>query len=353
MRRPVARQHGQPARAVQTPVRAAPRAGRSPAPGPRPCRPRASADRPGPRRRGRGPRRRPVDRSRRAAPGPVRAARTAVATANTDAPAPPRPPTTASTAPSPPPPSAACASAATSQGSASGREITCSAPTATACFHASGGGSPETATTTPAPPRQPGVRARPGGGRVEHDDRRARPAPASLGGVEGAHDLASGRRGRPQHRVEQIRVGHHHQPAPAARPVPSPVVACSPCRRPRICAPPRRPARCGPHVKPGVAEAVRTDELLRCGWRESDVDNWRVPAGRPRRGCRCGAARMEVPCLRVPSTLRNRSARRPLRRTGTGCAVREGRSARGGRTGRPPSGGIDGGRRRFSSGGLS
>ena len=203
-------------------------------------------------------------------------------------------------------------------------------------------------------PRQPGGSARPGGGRVEHDDRRARPAPASLGGVEGPHDLASGSRGRPQHRVEQIRVGHHHQPAPGL------VRRLAPPRRRRRLLvvpfsahlrPPRRPARCGPFVKPGVAEAVRTDELLRCGWRESVVDNWRFRRATPP-WLSVGAARWRSRACGTEHAPRPFGGR-PLRRTGNGCAVREGRSARGGRTGRPPSGGIDGGRRRFSSGGLS
>ena len=280
VRGPVARQDGQPTRAVNSGAGSAAcraLAGTRPAPVPtsgqrRPSRSSAPSTRSTPPPRG--------SQSTSSARSPLRAARTAVATANTDAPAPPRPPTTASTAPPPPPPSAAWASAATSHGSASGREITCSAPTATACFHASGGGSPETATTTPGRRGSPPSRARPGGGGSSTTIGAPGQLRRSRGGVEGPHDLESGGRGRPQNRVEQLRVGHHHQPAPALVP---------PRRRRRLLVvpfsahllPPRRPARCGPPVKPGVAEAVRTDELLRCGWRKSDVDNRADPADEP------------------------------------------------------------------------
>ena len=277
---------------------------------------RASAGRPGPPRRARGPGRHRGDRSRRAAPvSPLRAACTAVATANTDAPAPPRPPTTASTAPSPPPPSTACASAATSQGSASGSEITCSAPTATACFHASGGGSPETATMTPARRGSPAAAHARADDGVEHDDRSARPAPAGLGGVECAHDLAPGRRGRPEHGVEQSASDTITSPRrPLVRRRRRSLVACSPCRRPRTCASP------SPSGPPRAARQAwgRAGPSGPTSWSAVDGAGRMWTTRRFRRAARCasvGCGRMEVPCLRggthIPQSLAGQPMREP------------------------------------------
>ena len=349
---PVAREHGQPA-----PARSQLRCGKRRVqgarrhPARRRCRPRASADRPGPPLRGRGPGRRRADRSRRAAPvprcaPPVRPSRPRTPTHRRR----PGRPTTASTAPSPPPPSAACASAATSQGSASGSEITCSAPTATACFHASGGGSP----------------------RDRHDDaspaaaarlpRTARAAAASstTSGAPGQLRRASWGRGRARPRIRPPRPSAARRRANRGRP-PSPARAVSSCarlprRRRRLLVVPSS-AHCGPL-------AVRPVRAARQAWGRAGRPDRRVdPLWMEGVGCgQLGGSGDDPPWLSVGAARwRSRACgparsvpfAEPLRRTGTGCAVRGRRSARGGRTGRPPSGGIDGGRRRFSSGGLS
>ena len=234
VRGPVAREHGQPARPSTSGAGSA--ACRAPAgTRPAPVPPRASADRRGPPRRGRGPRRRPADRSRRAAPillaPPVRPSRPPPT--STDAPAPPLPPTTASTrAVAASPPSATSASAATSQGSASGRETTCSAPTATACLHASGGGSPETATTTPDARGSRRPRSSVRRAAVEQDDRRAS---ASSGEPRWGRGPARPRTRRPRpsaapRRADRCRTPSPARagPRPAPRPAPSPVSCSSP-----------------------------------------------------------------------------------------------------------------------------
>ena len=168
------------------------------------------------------------------------------------------------------------ASAATSQGSASGREITCSAPTATACFHASGGGSPDAATTTPgrrgSPPSAHAPRGR---------TRRApRPAqPASSGGPRWDRPRARARIRPPRPsaaRRPAVRVGHHHETTPALG-GPAASCACSPRCRPFICAHPRPVARAGRMSRWGRG-CLWSDDLVRCGWSESDVDNSVVPA---------------------------------------------------------------------------
>ena len=202
------------------------------------------------------------------------------------------------------------------------------------------------------PSREPAVRTCPGRRRVEQDERSDRPAPAGLGGVQCADDLAPGRRGRPEHGVEDVHIGHHHQPAPTAPrsrrvlrllALPSSAHLGLPLAvRPA----PGRTSSLGPRG------TLRTDELVRCGWRRSDVDNSGYPTKRRAdASVRCG--RMEWCPARltgVARTSRNRWHRQPMRRR---RPRREERSAHGERTGRPPSGGIDGGRRRFSSGGLS
>ena len=207
---------------------------------------------------------------------PLRAACTAAAAANTDAPAPPRPPTTASTAPSPPPPSTACASAATSHGSASGSEITCSAPTATACFHASGGGSPETATMTPArrgSPLSAHARAADASSRTTGAAGQLRRASVGSSARTTSHPR---RRGRPEH---GCRARPHRTPSPARADRP-PVPSGPPPARPAVvrapAPPPRRPARPGPQ-RQAWGRAGRPDRRVGPLWMaRPDVDNWGI-----------------------------------------------------------------------------
>ena len=350
--RATGRTTARPARPCRpAPVRAARRAGRSPAPGRRPCRPPASADRPtssAPRTRSTPPpsgiavdeqrpapvaRRRDGRRRRRTPTHPHRPGRRRRRAPRRRRPRPPRP------APAPPP-----ARAPPPAGRSRVRR-----PPPPRASTPRGGGSPDTATTTPRRRGSPAVGARTGGGRVEHDDRRARPAPASLGGVEGAHDLASGRRGRPQH---ARRAAPCRTPSPA-RAGPRPALApspASPARRSvvRASAPtPRRPARCGPHVKRGARRPSGPTS-----WSAVDGGSRMWTTRRFRRRPAVSVVRHdEAPCLRR----RARSATVGGHRAPNRYRLRRpwARSARGGRTGRPPSGGIDGGRRRFSSGGLS
>jgi hypothetical protein len=109
------------------------------------------------------------------------------------------------------------------------------------------------------PARQRGIGALPGGARVEQHHRRLRPRRAGLGRVEAAQQLAARGRGEPQDRVEQVRVGHHHQSAFVAR-------ALRHVRLPRRRRPLRvpgtrlRPARGFPRVDPQPV-----DNPGRCG----------------------------------------------------------------------------------------
>jgi len=51
--------------------------------------------------------------------------------------------------------------------------------------------------------------------RVEHDHGSVGPAPARLERIQHPQHLAARRRGQPEHAVEEIGLGHHHEPAPA------------------------------------------------------------------------------------------------------------------------------------------
>ncbi len=87
------------------------------------------------------------------------------------------------------------------------------------------------------PSREPAVRTCPGRRRVEQDERSDRPAPAGLGGVECADDLAPGRRGRPEHGVEER---PHRTPSPARADRP-PVPSGPPPARPAVVRAPGPP----------------------------------------------------------------------------------------------------------------
>ena len=64
-------------------------------------------------------------------------------------------------------------------------------------------------------PRQPCLAAAERGVLVEHDDRRLGPSPAGLGRIQHPEHLAARRGGEAEHTVEEVGVGHHHEPAPA------------------------------------------------------------------------------------------------------------------------------------------
>ena len=64
-------------------------------------------------------------------------------------------------------------------------------------------------------PRQPRLAATERRILVEYDDRRLRPASPSLERIQHPHHLAARRRGEAEHCVEEVGVGHHHEPAAA------------------------------------------------------------------------------------------------------------------------------------------
>jgi hypothetical protein len=64
-------------------------------------------------------------------------------------------------------------------------------------------------------PRQACLPAAEGRVRVEHDHGSVGPAPARLERIQHPQHLAARRRSQPEHAVEEIGLGHHHEPAAA------------------------------------------------------------------------------------------------------------------------------------------
>ena len=135
-------------------------------------------------------------------------------------------------------------------------------------------------------PRKARLCAAQGGVLVEQDDRCPGPRPAGLGRIQHAEHLAARRRGEAEHAVEQVGIGHHHEPAAAV----APRALGVPAWRPRRSGLRRRPwlpcldavRRCRDRRS---ARAVRRD-AARATWRTSNSTGMACGAAMPGRRAR-------------------------------------------------------------------